>query len=136
MKIFIKSLFTMEFTDFTTYCYRSMFQTLLALKWIFREKKLSYVSLLIKVLSCRAEPATLAKKEAHVGSFWRSAENSGQSAVKLLFTKNAGLKTMTAIWLKLGSTKNVYIWMWILMSMLPMSKFPNSHHFITTKKQD
>ena len=98
-----------------------MFQTLLMLKWIFRRKS-----------SSRTRNFT--QKETHDGSFLRSPENSDQSTGKPLFTKNEGLISMTAIWLKLDSTKNnVYIWMWMLMLMW---RFPNGHCHHDWKARD
>ena len=97
-----------------------MFQTLLALKWRFPKKSSS-------------RTRNFAQKEAQVGCFLRSPENSDQSIEKLLFTKNADLISMTAIWLNWTPPKTTFIfececWCWCRDLQTVIA--------ITTEKQD
>ena len=50
-----------------------MFQKITALKRMFLEKSLWYTSILIKLLSCSAQPATLPKNGVTVRSFSQKA---------------------------------------------------------------
>ena len=85
-----------------------------------------------------------AQKEAHVGSFLRSPENSDQSTEKLLFTKNAGLISLTAIWLNWTPPKTAFIfececWSWcrdlqtvIVITTEKQDSFPQSNVVLIT----